>query len=150
MGKSGRTDFEEKFDDVMQYAKMRLDGQGKTLKIRDEEDLRAIFKRLDASRRDKKGDPRMSDDFINGLVESRAARKIIGKNIGRYGGKAQVLRREPPQVQKYKADGRTVFRAKGGFAAKSAYKNQRGTLIVRFRNVETGRFIKRSDVEEEV
>lgn len=150
MGKSGRTDFEEKFDDVMQYAKLRLDGQGKTLKIRDQEDLRAIFKRLDDSRRDKKGGPRMNDQFIDGLVESRAARKIVGKNIGRYGGKAEVLRREPAQVQKYKAQGRTVFRAKGGYAVKSPYKTQKGTLVVLFRNARTGRFIKRSDVEDEV
>lgn len=149
MGRSNRTDFEEKFDDVMEYTKLRLDGQGKTLKIRDSEDLRAIFKRLDASRRDKKGGPRMSDEFIDGLVESRKARSMIGKNVGRYGGKAEVLKREPPKVQAYKSQGRTVFNARGGYATKSAYKNQKGTLIVRFRSVSTGKFIKRSEVEEE-
>lgn len=150
MGKRGSTNFEEKFPDVMSYAKLRLDGQGKRLRIRDQEDLRAIFKRLEASRRDKKGGPRMSDEFIDGLVESRAARKIVGSEIGRYGGKAAVLKREPPEVQRYKSQGRTVFKAPGGYAIKSAYKNQKGTLVVRFRDARTGRFIKKSVVEEEV
>lgn len=145
-----KTDFEEKFSDVMNYAKLRLDAQGKRLKIRDKEDLREVFKRLDASRRDKKGDPRMNDVFINGLIDSRRAQKVIGTNIGRFGSKPQVLKRsETPKVKSYRSQGRTVYRYPKGYALKSTYYTKNKNLTVRFRDVNTGRFVKKDSIEEE-
>jgi hypothetical protein len=99
MGRKG-TDFEEKFDDVMKYAKVRLHEDGTKVNIRNKEDLRSFFERLDDRRRDKKGNPRMSDRFINGLVHSHKASRVItrGSSVGPSGGR--TVRQLPPQKKR--------------------------------------------------
>jgi hypothetical protein len=139
MGKN----YEERFDDVMKYVKIRVEGQGSKIKVRDKQDLRQIFERLDASRTDKSGSPRMSKNFIDKLLQTRRADAMIGHNVGRF-GKEKELKRE----EKYRSQGRHVYSYPRGRAVKSTYA-YRNKTFVRFRDVQTGRFVRSAEVSED-
>lgn len=148
MGRGNNTDFEEKFDDVMQYVKVRLDGKGQAVKIRDEQDLKELIERLDDTRRDQQGEKRMSKSFIDGIVSSRKARALIGGSIGRFGAKAQVLKRD--KASKGSQEGRVLYRYGDRIALKGVYRSRKQNLIVLFRDSETGRFVKKANIEGEL
>lgn len=79
----------------------------------------------------------MSDDFIDGLVNTRAAQKILGATIGRFtGSKAREEQRH--FVFSYTVDGKSH-----SGAVQRTYQ-QHGRLQSRFADKNTGRFIKRS------
>lgn len=144
--------YDDAFQSVMQYVEIRLDGAGKRIKIKDKQDLKTLFERLDASRQDKKGDKRMSPGFIQRLLETKSAERVLGGTIGRFGAKEQRLKQPSTpvvtaKVRMFEQQGKQVYHYHGGYATKTVYKSPKGKIVTRFRSVKTGRFIKSSTIE---
>jgi len=158
----------------MSYVEIRLGASGKRLKVQDKEDLRTIFKRLDRQRRDKKGDARVSDKFLDKVLGSNRARRVVEhKEIiggGKYarteglgwaygkGGRVVQFRRSKndnptpnsKKAQALKLQGRDVYRhTGGGHAVKVFTKSPKGKRVTRFKDVSTGRWVSRNKVYDD-
>jgi hypothetical protein len=159
--------YPDKLEDVMQYVKLRLDVKGVRLQIRDKDDLRGAIEWLDANRtgggKKGKGESRMSVDFIDTLMErgnpSRYLQKTIGSfgkvfTMGRGGSEKPVTtitgnKRTDEKVRAIEKEKRDVFetRTKGQYAIKSVLKRKKGSPIIVYRDVRTGRFIGKKNIQ---
>lgn len=141
-------DYGDKFEEVMNYVELRLKNSGTRLKVRDKEDLRTLFERLDNNRQDKsKTKPRFTSTFIERAISTDKARARYGTVIGRFGN-VKTLRREGSGKEaalreRLKSQGKASYRYNGGLAYKSTYKRGSKT-VTNFRDASTGRFIKRN------
>lgn len=140
--------YDDKFNEVMTYVDLRLKSSGTRLRVRDKEDLRTLFQRLDEQRKDKrKTSPRFTNDFIERAITSNAAKKRYGTVVGRF-GTIKTLRREEnakmsAKQQGLRSQGRAIYGYNGGKAYKSSYRRGSKT-VTNFRDLKTGRFLKRS------
>lgn len=144
---------DEKFEEVMQYVSLRLKSGGTRLKVRDKEDLRELFLRLDANRKDKGSTkPRFSDEFIEKAINTNAAKKRYGTVIGSF-GTVKTFRRdadgEARTLQNYKGQGKAVYRYEGGLAVKTSFKRGKST-VTKFRDTKTGHLLPKGTKFEEM
>lgn len=154
-GRGNRNKYELDFDNVFEIIEHNLDGQGKRIKIRDQQDLRTLIERLNEKdkRKTKEGKGRMTKQFIDSILNTRAAQKIIGGNAGRFGGTTSTLKRpitqaETAKIQTFKNEGKQIYTYEGGFATKASYRSKKGKLLIKFRSIKTGRFVKSSLIQE--
>lgn len=145
--------YDDSFKSMVESVETRLEGQGKRIKITSKEDLKLLFERLDKQRRDKSGKPRITDNFIQKILNTRSADSFLGKTIGRFGGQASTLKRpvsekETYQMQRAREQGVHIYTYPQGRAKKETFKNKRGKMLVRFRDLKTGHFVKSSIIQE--
>lgn len=143
-------EYEDKLLDVMQYVKMRLDDKGVRLKLRSKDDIKRSILALDADRRHG-GSSRISEGFLQRILDTERAEKLVGRTIGRSGvvrtlrGESTVTVVETGELEKVRAlrgRGKDVFRSGSGFVVKDVYKSGSGRVRVVFRDVGTGKFAR--------
>lgn len=148
--------YEDKLEEVMRFVKMRLDGRGVRVQVRNSDDLRALIKDLDTDTKHK-GGPRLSDQFLEKLETANNADRFIGKTVGSRGPVTIVRKRKVvtpsvlPQDLRERAKGKAVFRTAKDevFATRMTFR-VRGKDVTRFRDVRTGRFVGVKAVREKV
>lgn len=144
--------YDDAFESMVHSVETRLDSSGKRIKIKDKEDLRVLFERLDKQRLDKKSKPKITKTFIDRLLETKAADRFLGKTVGRFGAVSTLKRPEAqvvsPKVQSLREKGTQVYTYGQGYATKSISKSKKGKLVVRFRSVKTGRYVRKDLIEE--
>lgn len=131
--------YEQKFDDIMQYVEIRLDGQGKSTTVNSEEELRTLIMELDEKRQDQAGDKRLTRSFVQQLLQTSGARSLIGSRVGRF--KTTKINDTSRTVYYYEQGART--------ATSTTRTSKKGTVYKVFRDTKTGRFVnKNNDFEE--
>lgn len=180
--------YDDKMDEVMNFADQLVTSKDKRIKIRSKEDLREVFKMIDRDRRRQGLKPAFPVDkrtgrsaFADRVIPTPHAGSFIGRILGKFhkGSTVQVFRTANPEgvssvsqarekaiVDKYKAEGKAVYRYPGGLAVKSAlHRKKAGKVILpegggayfpeppkvsyRFRNAENGRLLaKNLDYQE--
>lgn len=147
--------YDDKFENVMEYVTMQLDDEGRRVKIGSTSELRTIMERFDAMKsRARKQSPRFSDDFLDKITNTRAAREAVGKVFGRRGGIGTIVveqKQTPPQrtlpakVQLQKQQGKEIYRYNKGYATMTyAYSKRNNVVVKRPRDTNTGRFISKN------
>lgn len=150
--KRQRTNYDDKFDDVMKYAEMKVDAKGVKIKIRDKEDLRRLFEMIDRKNK-QQGRPRLSRDFIDKIIDTHSAKNYVGETIGRFGVTKEFKETQlPMRAMQYRNQGRTIYHdeARRIFAVKESFrphKRNRG-IGIRFRNIRTGRLTSGRNLRE--
>ena len=160
---------EERFKPIMQWVKSNERGFQKTL-IEDVDDVKSLIRVLDTQKKffDNNGQPR-NDGFIDGLIRTRGAKRLVGRSFGVFGtGRRFVRTKQRVDVEKpvsarppTRLDSRVesllkkrneIFRAKvdGGFVVKQTIKPLSGKPgRLAFRNVKTGKFVSNKlDLQE--
>lgn len=147
MVKRPETSYEERFDEVMRYVKMRLMGQGGRITLKNKEELRQTILRLDEARQTR-GKKKISEKFLKRILETEAAQRVIGKTLGRFQKKRRPFtKREQEKIAFVRRAGVEVFlTTQGNPAQKSVFTSKRGVTLMKFRDLTTGRFVARTEV----
>lgn len=152
-----RSVYEDKLLDVMRYVKMRLDRRGMRLQINSKDDIKRSILALDRDA-NHKGDERISFKFLDKVLATNNADRLVGKTIGRVGPvkkfkQTEGQRRETipstvrSRVEKYRGEGRDVYPVRDSYVVKNVLRRGKTSVIV-FRDVKTGRFVTGKKIEE--
>lgn len=160
--------YDDKFEDVMTYANAKLSQLGTIKTIRSEKDLRSVLQELNNLEARKSKSPRMSEEFVEKIINTTSASKSKGLRLGAvkpglfrsafHGflkGRRPALatsRDDAPrqetigagglsaeELKQYRAQGRELYTYDGGVAVKEV---RRGSIW--FRDARTGRYLSRS------
>lgn len=129
--------YEDKFDKIMDFGEWKMHAKGEKKTIRNEEDLRAFFQRLDDERRDQKSAPKFSTSFIDKLINTQGARELIQEKqtLGRFDAPKAPL---PRKASMYRDRGLPV----NAYGDRYAVRYDRGNRSF-YRDTENGRFVSK-------
>ncbi len=126
-------------DDIMRYVSMRVNGRQK-VKVRNREDLKQLILKLDDVRQSTKkgtrGNPRITEEFVEKLMRTRRSGAYIGADIGR--GTEEVSASKALEASRDRHAIVTVTEAQRQAAAKNAAKKKGPRRILRRRATRRG------------
>lgn len=164
--------YADAFGEVMHYAETRV---GKR-EIRTKEDLRNYIIESDERRKNKGKNKRsrISDKFLDAITSEEVLSKVSRKNklADLWGVAGKVLnprssnlvavggsddkplmkgthRTTEEKIVFYRAKGRQLYDYPDGKAIKNVLVSKKGSRSVRFRDIDTGHFVKTKSVTEE-
>lgn len=141
--------YEEKFDDIMEYVEMKVGGDQS--EVKNEEQLRDLILSLDTKRRDKTSAPKLSDRFVQRLLQTRGARSLIADkgSVGRFGTTAPAKKAvaNKPSREGYRYDGGSGRAELLSFSTVS--RKGKRYEVSRFRDAKTKKFVGKSRIRTE-
>lgn len=150
--------YDDKFDEIVKYLEMSISDDGKKVKMNDKEDLRAYLENLNKKEEEKGSAPRLTAEFIEGILGTKRAKNFFPKTFGRFGkeqrfdqvglsikSKKPILTSEQRTVaKKHYEQGKQSYVTDKETLAYATSIRRGGRYIHLLREEKTGRFVKKT------